>query len=245
MTPPASSEKATRRAGVLLPCGFVAHSSRSFGQATHSTPRRKAKNTAVRRTPAQPVSIFAMSSKRWKGPRRPENNNPPPRRFRPAPLPIAAAQRGVPSVHPAESAFRHNERNQMDAEAVAVLLWRPIEQPARDSESPPNPGAHGLAPGALALSSSHASFLSRALSRMVPQQRPGLHAGRQCRGNRARKPPCPPGAPRNDGSRAARLAEKRRSARSGLLSANAPEGARQPPLAQYAGAADQRGGEPA
>src|SRR5258706_15827126 len=30
-TPPASSEKATRRAGVLSPCGFVARSSRSFG----------------------------------------------------------------------------------------------------------------------------------------------------------------------------------------------------------------------
>src|SRR5260221_767366 len=32
---PASSEKATRRAGVLSPCGLVARSSRSFGSATH------------------------------------------------------------------------------------------------------------------------------------------------------------------------------------------------------------------
>ena len=50
-------EKATRRAGVLLPCGFVARSSRSFGYAPHSTPRRKAKSLSAR-----PMSTFEMSS---------------------------------------------------------------------------------------------------------------------------------------------------------------------------------------
>jgi hypothetical protein len=57
-TPPGASEKATRRAGVLLPCGFVARASRSCGYAPYSTPRRKAKSL-----PARPVSTFAMSSR--------------------------------------------------------------------------------------------------------------------------------------------------------------------------------------
>ena len=60
-TPPCASREATRRAGVLLPCGYVARSSRSCGYATAvrrtSTPRRKAKSL-----PARPVSTFAMSS---------------------------------------------------------------------------------------------------------------------------------------------------------------------------------------
>src|SRR5258706_3737812 len=47
----------TRRAGVLLPCGFVAHSSLSFGYAPRSSPRRKAKSL-----PSQPMSTFAMRS---------------------------------------------------------------------------------------------------------------------------------------------------------------------------------------
>jgi hypothetical protein len=61
-TPPDASEKATRRAGVLLPCGFVARSSRSCGYAPHSTPRRKAKSL-----PAQPMSTFDMSSREQGG----------------------------------------------------------------------------------------------------------------------------------------------------------------------------------
>ena len=57
-TPPEASEKATRRAGVLLPCRFVARSLRSYGYAPCSAPRRKAKSL-----PARPVPTFAMSSK--------------------------------------------------------------------------------------------------------------------------------------------------------------------------------------
>ena len=56
-----ASREATRRAGVLLPCGYVARSSRSRSYATAvrrtSTPRRKAKSL-----PARPVSTFDMSS---------------------------------------------------------------------------------------------------------------------------------------------------------------------------------------
>ena len=63
-TPPDAFEKATRRAGVHLPCGFVTRSSRSYGYAPRSIPRHKAKSL-----PAQPVSTFAMSSnwcwRRW------------------------------------------------------------------------------------------------------------------------------------------------------------------------------------
>ena len=59
-TQPGASREATRRAGVLLPCGYVARSSRSCGYVPHSTPRRKAKSL-----PARPVSTFAMSSRTW------------------------------------------------------------------------------------------------------------------------------------------------------------------------------------
>ena len=42
---------ATLRAGVLLPCGFVARSSRSCGYASHSTPCHKAKPLPARPRP--------------------------------------------------------------------------------------------------------------------------------------------------------------------------------------------------
>jgi hypothetical protein len=58
-TQPGAFRETTRRAGVLLPSGFVARSSRSYGYAPHSTPRQKAKAL-----PARPVSTFDMSSRR-------------------------------------------------------------------------------------------------------------------------------------------------------------------------------------
>ena len=46
-----SKSAATRRAGVLLPSGFVARSSRSCGYASHSSPRQKAKALPARPCP--------------------------------------------------------------------------------------------------------------------------------------------------------------------------------------------------